>query len=99
MERYRQASRRDIFYFMRYRMDEPGLYYYYRGTEIVDNVPSESVDIVDSEGETITLFLRKSDGLPLQQRYLRRDRKTQIPYEEKSVFGRYKPWATACFHG
>ena len=90
MERYRQASRRDIFYFMRYRLDEPGLYYYYQGTEIVDNVPSEAVDIVDDEGETITLFLRKSDGLPLQQRYLRRDRQTQIPYEEKSVFGRYK---------
>ena len=90
MERYRRASRRDIFYFMRYRMNEPDLYYYYQGGEIVDNVPSEAVDIIDSEGEAITLYLRKSDGLPLQQRYLRRDRKTQIPYEEKSVFGRYK---------
>ncbi len=91
MRRYRLASRRDIFYFMRYRMDEPGLYYYYNGTEIVDNVPSHSLDIVDAEGEAITLYLRQSDGLPLQQRYLRRDPKTRIPYEEKSVFGRYRP--------
>ena len=91
MQRYRLASRRDIFYFMRYRMSEPGLYYYYNGTEIIDNVPSHSLDIVDAEGEAITLYLRQSDGLPLRQDYLRRDPKTRIPYEEKSVFGRYRP--------
>ena len=91
MQRYRMASRRDIFYFMRYRRNEPGLYYYYKGTEIVDNVPAEALDIVDAEGEAITLYVRKSDGLPIQQEYLRRDPKTRIPYEEKSVFGRYRP--------
>ena len=91
MQRYRLASRRDIFYFMRYRMDEPGLYFYHNGTEIVDNVPCDAVDIVDAEGEAISLYVRQSDGLPVQQRYLRRDPQTRIPYEEKSVFGRYKP--------
>ncbi len=91
MQRYRLASRRDIFYFMRYRMNEPGLYYYYNGAEVIDNIPSHSVDIVDGEGETVTLHLRQSDGLPLRQRYLRRDRKSRIPYEELSVFGRYRP--------
>ncbi|MDE0123611.1 MAG: hypothetical protein OXN97_03440 [Bryobacterales bacterium] len=91
MQRYRLASRRDIFYFLRYRMDEPGLYYYYNGIEIVDNVPCHSLDIVDAEGEAITLFVRQSDGLPVQQLYLRRDPKTRIPYQEKSVFGRYRP--------
>ncbi len=91
MRRYRQASRRDIFYFMRYRMREPGLYYYYKGAEIIDNVPADALDIVDAEGEAVTLYLRQSDRLPLQQEYLRRDPKTRIPYEERSVFGRYKP--------
>lgn len=91
MRRYRLAARRDIFYFMRYRMNEPGLYYYYKGVEIIDNVPCDALDIVDAEGEAITLYLRQSDGLPVQQQYLRRDPKTRIPYEEKSVFGRYKP--------
>ena len=91
MHRYRQESRRDIFYFFRYRKDEPGLYFYHQGTEIIDNVPCDAVDIVDAEGEAITLYLRKSDGLPVQQEYLRRDRKTRVPYEEKSIFGRYKP--------
>lgn len=91
MKRYRLAARRDIFYFMRYRMKEAGLYYYYKGAEIIDNVPCDALDIVDAEGEAITLYLRQSDGLPVQQQYLRRDPKTRVPYEEKSVFGRYKP--------
>ncbi len=91
MERYRLSSRRDIFFFMRYRMDEDGLYYYYKGTEIIDNVPTDALDIVDAEGEAISVNLRQSDGLPVQQRYLRRDPKTRIPFEEKSVFGRYRP--------
>ncbi len=91
MERFRLSSRRDIFYFYRYRRNEPDLYFYYKGTEIVDNVPAEAVDIVDAEGEAITLYLRQSDGLPVRQVYLRRDPKTRIPYEETSVFGRYKP--------
>ncbi len=90
MQRYRLASRRDIFYFMRYRMNEPGLYYYYTGTEIIDNTPCDAVDITDAEGEAITVYLRQSDGLPLSQVYLRRDPKTRIPYEERSVFGRYR---------
>ncbi len=91
MQRYRLASRRDIFFFLRYRREEPGLYYYHKGTEIVDNVACDAVDIVDVEGEAITLYLRQSDRLPVQQLYLRRDPKTRIPYEEKSVFGRYRP--------
>ena len=91
MQRYRLASRRDIFYFLRYRREEEGLYYYYNGTEIVDNVPCHSLDIVDAEGDAITLFIRQSDGLPVRQRYLRRDPKTRVPFEEISVFGRYKP--------
>lgn len=91
MLRYRLGTRRDIFYFLRYRREEPGLYYYFNGTEIIDNVPCHSLDIVDAEGEAITLFVRQSDSLPLEQRYLRRDPKTRIPYEEKTVFGRYRP--------
>ncbi len=90
MQRYRLAGRRDIFYFMRYRMNEHGLYYYYTGTEIIDNTPCDAVDITDAEGEAITVYLRQADKLPLSQVYLRRDPKTRIPYEERSVFGRYR---------
>ena len=91
IEKYRIATRRDFHYFLRYRLNEPGLYYYHPGVEIVDNTPTNAVEITDSEGETITVYMRQSDGLPLQQLYTRRDPKTRIPYEEKTVWSRYRP--------
>ena len=66
ISRYREAARRDIFYFLRYRLDEPGMYFYYRGAEIIDNVPTEVVEITDNNADAVTFFLRRSDRLPVQ---------------------------------
>ncbi len=90
LERYRVAARRDFFYFLRYRLNEPGLYYYYAGVEIIDNEPTEAVEITDSEGELVTVYFRRNDGLPHQQLYLRRDPKTRIPFEEKTIWSKYR---------
>ena len=90
LQRYRISTRRDIFHILRYRLDEPGMYFYYSGTEIVANVPTHAVEITDSENEKVTVYLRMSDNLPVQQVYLRRDPKTRIPYEEKSVYSKYR---------
>ena len=90
LHRYRESTRRDIFYILRYRFNEPGMYFYYAGTEIIDNVPTHAIEIVDGRGEAVTVYLRMSDNLPVQQVYIRRDPKTRIPYEEKSVFSKYR---------
>ena len=90
LRRYRESTRRDIFYILRYRFNEPGMYFYYAGTEIIDNVPTHAIEIVDGRGEAVTVYLRMSDNLPVQQVYIRRDPKTRIPYEEKSIFSKYR---------
>jgi hypothetical protein len=90
VEQYRDSMRRNYFYFLRYRLDEPDLYFYYKGTEIINNVPTDAVEIADREGESITVNLRMSDHLPVQQVYLRRDPKTRIPSEEKSIYSKYR---------
>jgi hypothetical protein len=87
---FRDSMRRNYFYFLRYRLNEPDLYFYYKGTEIINNVPTDAVDISDSEGESITIYLQMSDHLPVQQVYLRRDPKTRIPYEEKSIYSKFR---------
>ena len=94
--RYRISARRDIFYILRYRLDEPDMYFYYTGTEILDNTPTHAIDITDGNNETVTVYLRMSDNLPVRQIYTRRDPKTRIPYEEKSIFSRYRKvgWVT-----
>ncbi len=95
LDRYRIGVRRDFFYFLRYRLDEPGLYYYNPGMEIVDNEPTDAVEITDAEGEAITIYFRQNDGLPHQQIYTRRDPKTRIPFEEKSIWSKYRRVAGA----
>jgi hypothetical protein len=90
INRYRLGVRRDFFYFLRYRLNEKGLYFYSPGMEIVDNTPTNAVEISDSEGETITVYLKQSDGLPHTGVYTRRDPKTRIPFEEKSIWSKYR---------
>jgi hypothetical protein len=90
IDRYRLGVRRDFFYFLRYRLNENGLYFYNPGMEIVDNTPTNAVEISDSEGETITVYLKQSDGLPHTGVYTRRDPKTRIPFEEKSIWSKYR---------
>ncbi|MBI1356018.1 MAG: hypothetical protein GC160_16885 [Acidobacteria bacterium] len=91
MEKYRLGVQRDFLYFLRYRRDEKGLYYYSPGMEIVDNVPTDVIEITDYDGETIKVYVRQSDGLPHMGLYTRRDPKTRIPYEEKTIWSKYKP--------
>lgn len=90
MVRYRESVRRDIFYFLRYRLDEPRMYFYHRGVEIIDNVPTDAIDVTDSQGDGVTYYLRQSDRLPVQQVYQRRDPKTKIVSEERTVYSKYR---------
>ena len=90
MERYRDSTRRNIFYFLRYRLSEPDMYFYHRGMEIIDNIPTDAIDVTDGHGVGVTYFLRQSDRLPVQQIYERRDPKTKIPSEEKTVYSKYR---------
>ncbi len=90
LARYRDSTRRDVFYFLRYRLNEPDMYFYYRGVEIIDNVPTDVVEVTDSNADGITLFLGRSDRLPVQQIHTWRDPQSGVPFEEKSVFSKYR---------
>ncbi len=90
MVRYRESVRRDIFHFLRYRLDEPRMYFYHRGVEIIDNVPTDAIDVTDSQGDSATYYLRQSDRLPVQQVYQRRDPKTKIISEERTMYSKYR---------
>ena len=90
IKRYQDSTRLDIFYFLRYRFEEPGMYLYYRGTEIIDNTPTDAIDVTDADGNGVTYYLRQSDRMPVQQVYESRDPKTKIPSEEKTVYSKYR---------
>jgi hypothetical protein len=90
LARYKESTFRNFFYMMRTRRNEPGLVYDYMGSEIVDNIPTDAVDITDSENRTTTVYFQKSTKLPIRQRYVRRDPETKDKIEEVSIFAKYR---------
>ena len=90
MRQYRERLRRDIFYILKYRMDEPGMIFESLGIEIMDNQPTDSVRITDGDNNSVTVYLSQSTHLPIQQEYLRRDPKTREVFRETTKYGKYK---------
>ena len=101
MRQYRERLRRDIFYILKYRMDEPGMIFESMGTEIIDNQPTDSVRITDADNLVVTVYLLKSSHLPVRQEYVRRDPKTRETVREAVNYTKYRnvsgvqlPWNT-----
>ncbi len=90
MQQYYERLRRDIFYILKYRLDEPGMIFESLGTEIIDNQPTDTVRITDGDNRTVTVYLLKSNHLPVRQEYLRRDPKTRETFHEVGNYSKYR---------
>lgn len=101
IERYRDSTRRNIFYILRQRMGEPGLIVESAGGQVFENQPVELVDIVDGDNNTLTVYFHRSTKLPIRQVYFRRDPVARERHEEVTIFGKFRdsgggvmwPWA------
>ncbi len=90
MRQYRERVRRDIFYILKYRLEEPGIIFESLGTEIIDNQPTDAVRITDSDNHAVTVYLLKSSHLPVRQEYVRRDPKTRETFHEVGNYSKYR---------
>ena len=88
--RYRDSVTHNLFYVLRERLHEPGMVFEDRGSEIVDNVPVNVVDITDPDNRTVTVYLHHLTHLPMRQVYYRRDPKTNERNEEITIWGKYR---------
>jgi hypothetical protein len=89
IERYRESRRRDIFYILLRRLQEPGMIFEHRGREVVDNFPLEKVDITDAGNRVVTVWFHYSTKLPMRQQFTLRD-KNRIPHEELTIYDAYR---------
>ena len=89
-DRYRDSMLRNIFYILRQRLHEPGLIFESRGSDVVDHVPVEVVDITDSENRVVTVYFHQSSKLPVKQAFSWRDPKTRDRNDEVTRFARYR---------
>ncbi|MBL8293401.1 MAG: hypothetical protein JNN08_16250 [Bryobacterales bacterium] len=105
LTRYRDTTRRNFFYFLRQRRNEPGLLLEHQGSQVFQNQPVEVLDITDDENVTLTVMIHQSTRLPVRQVFYRRDPATKERREEVTFFSKYRdvgggvqwPWAMTRF--
>jgi hypothetical protein len=90
LRRYYESTKKNVFYILQHRMNEPGLIVESRGSDIVDNQPVEVVDFIDSNNEAVTVYFHRSTKLPVKQMFYRRDPQTKERFEEVTFFSKYR---------
>jgi len=103
-EKYLDTTQRNIFYILRYRMDELGMVFEYKETAVFDNNPVEVVDITDAENRTVKVFFHRTTHLPVRQVFVRRDPEMKQRIEEMTVYNKFRdvngvmwPWSIVRF--
>lgn len=88
--RHRDSTMHNIFYILRTRLKEPGLVFESRGGDVLDNVPVNVVDVIDSTNRVVTVYFHPTTKLPVSQSWIWRDPKTRERNEEVTRFSRYR---------
>jgi len=89
-ERYRETTLHNIFYILRQRLHEPGMDFEFVGSDVVDRIPVDIVDVIDGENFTVRVFIHQTSKLPVKQSFSRLDPKTKDRDEEVTRFDRYR---------
>src|SRR5580698_3488943 len=55
VERYHRTTLNDVLYILRMRLDEPGMSFDWKGSDVVENEPVNTVEIIDSENHVVTV--------------------------------------------
>lgn len=89
-ENWRDGTLRNVFYILRQRLEEPGMDFYSRGSDMYDNLPVEIVDITDSGGLTVTVTFSRTTKLPVRQVLKRRNPDYKDFDTEETLFAKYR---------
>ena len=90
IDTWRDGTLRNVFYILRQRLDEPGMDFYSRGSDLYDNLAVEIVDITDAAGLTVTVYFSRSNKLPVRQVLKRRNPEYKDFDTEETLFARYR---------
>jgi hypothetical protein len=89
-DRYRESTLHNIFYILRQRLHERGMEFESRGSDVVDRVPVEVVDVIDASNFVVRVYFHQSTKLPVKQSFSRLDPKSKERDEEVTRFDRYR---------
>jgi hypothetical protein len=89
-DRYRESTLRNVLYIFRQRLHEPGMIFEAQGSEVVENLPVDIVNITDSDNHVVRVQFHQSTKLPVRQIYKRKNAVTKEQDEEVTLFARYR---------
>lgn len=90
IQRYRDTTLRNILYILRVRLNEPGLIFESRGSDVIENQPVNIVDITDSKDRVVTVYFHQDTKLPVRQVWRWFDPEKKERNEEVTRFARYR---------
>jgi hypothetical protein len=88
-DRYRETTLRNVLYIFRQRLHEPGMIFEFQGSDVVDNLPVDIVDVTDADDRVIHVQFHQSTKLPVRQIYKRKNPETKEQDDEVTLFSRY----------
>ena len=90
LARYKETTLRNIFYILRVRLNEPGMVFESRGSDVVENQPADLVDITDSDDRMVTVAFNQTTHLPIRQSYAHVNQLYHDQDQEVTLFSRYQ---------
>jgi hypothetical protein len=89
-DRYRESTLRNVLYIFRQRLQEPGMIFESQGSDVVENLPVDIVNITDSDNRVVRVHFHQSTKLPVRQIYKHKNLLSKEQDEESTLFARYR---------
>lgn len=90
VSQYQRTTQNDILYFLKYRREEPGLYYDFVGSEVYLSRHVEIVDITDAQHQTIRVYFDHNTHLPIRETFNWLDPDTRYKNDEILEYDKYR---------
>jgi len=90
VKQFRETLLHDIFYILRVRIEEPGIVFESRGSDVIENQPVETIDVFDADNRNVTVWIHSSTMLPVKQRFQRWDPIINDRREEVTRYTKYR---------
>jgi hypothetical protein len=90
IKQFRDSTVQDIFYILRQRMDEPGIGFEWRGSDVIENQPVQILGAFDAQNRDVTVWVNSDSFLPVRQRFYRWDPIINDRREEMTRYAKYR---------
>jgi hypothetical protein len=90
LDRFRETTLRNIFYILRQRLGEPGMAMDHHGIEIIDNIPTDAIEVTDNDNRIVRVYFQQSTKFPVRQVTQRREPNRASPVEEVTNYSKFR---------